>query len=154
MRPPEPVTMAKGNFSPSPEVERVTDRSLVRARPFEHIAEYCVRIPLWSPLGMREEGPAVGEVDRHVAGPRFVGAALDRDTSTGEGAADLRQLDEGQAAASAAPDIERATGPRVRLRELIFEQVDEVLDVQKVAHLLALATEAEIAQWTLEVMGE
>ena len=84
------------------------------AIPFEHVAEYGGRIAVWPPLGVCEELPAVGEVDRHIAGPRFVRAALDRDALAGEGAADLRQLDERQAAAAAAADVERVTGPLVR----------------------------------------
>src|SRR5207244_653517 len=114
--------------------------------------EYGARIALWLPLGVCEELPAVGEVDRHIAGPRFGGAALDRDALAGEGPADLSQLHERQAAAAAAADVERATGPLVRPCELIVEQVDEVLDVQEVAHLLSVAAETEVAQRATEVM--
>src|SRR5207302_9707774 len=79
---------------------------------------------------------------------------LDRHPEPGESAADLRQLDERQAATESAADIERATGPVVRACELILEQVDQVLDVQEIAHLLTVAAEAEIAQRAPEVMGK
>ena len=59
-----------------------------------------------------------------------------------------------EAALAAAADVHGAPVPGRRVEQLALDQVDQVLDVEQVAHLLALAAEADVAERVAEVVGE
>ena len=106
------------------------------------------------PVRVREQPRAVGDVDRNVAGrvPRRLGP-----TGTalpGELAAQLGRLEQREAALAAAADVDRRAGPVLGTSQLLLDQLDQVVDVQQVAHLLAGAAEADVAQRPPEVVGE
>ena len=69
-------------------------------------------------------------------------------------AADLGRLQQREAALAAAADVDGAPVPRLRVEQLALDQVDQVLDVEQVAHLLAAAAEADVGERVAEVVGE
>ena len=89
----------------------------------------------------------------HVAGPRLRDR-LDRHLVAGQLAADLGRLQQREAALAAAADVDGAPVPGPLVEQLALDQVDQVLDVQQVAHLLAPAAEADVAERVAEVVGE
>src|SRR5207245_8172791 len=79
---------------------------------------------------------------------------LDRNLVAGQLAADLGRLQQREAALSPAADIDGAPVPLLRIEQLQLNQVDQVLHVEKVANLLALAAEADVFERLAEVMGK
>ena len=106
-----------------------------------------------APLVQAEELRAIGKVYGHVAGARL-GDRLDRNLVAGQLAADLGRLQQREAALAAAADVDRAPVPALGVEQLALDQVDQVLDVEQVADLLALAAEADVAERAAEVVGE
>ena len=53
-----------------------------------------------------------------------------------------------------AADVHDDAGPVLRVGELLVDQLDQIVDVQQVADLLAGAAEADVAERPAEVVGE
>src|SRR3954454_16966648 len=96
---------------------------------------------------------AVAEVDRHVPGP---GLCLDADLHlvAGQLAADLGGLQQREAALATAADVGDGTAPTLRLAQLLVDQVDQVVDVEEIAHLLAGAAVADVGERPPELVAE
>src|SRR5206468_2446498 len=91
--PPDPVTMATGMCVSSIDQGRLYGL-LVRLHPGEDVTEYRTRLVARPPRGVLEQPPAVGEVDRHVAGSRLRLGGFDRNAPPRDLSRELGQLDE------------------------------------------------------------
>src|SRR5215475_10189764 len=96
---------------------------------------------------------AIAEVDGDVAGAGLRLAA-DRHLVAGQLAADRRRLQQREADLAAAADIGDDAAPALRVAELLRDQVDEVIDVEQVAHLLAGAAVADVGEGPAEEVAE
>ena len=76
---------------------------------------------------------------------RVSGSAPIGDLVAGDLAAESRCFQQGQAAGPPAADVDGTPSQRVGLEQLLLDQVDEVLDVEQVAHLLAAPPVADVA---------
>ena len=132
IRPPEPVTMAMGVHSVR------SRRSVVVVDPGEDVGEDVARRALRSPVGVLEERRAVREVDRHVARARLRHRAevelpcplISRHSAV------VSRSD--RLPARPPPTLYVAPCPVAPGRSSWRStSVDEVVDVQQVAHLLA-----------------
>ena len=83
---------------------------------------------------------------RHVARRASRGSEPISTSSPGELAAQRGRLAQRQAALAPAADVDAAPAQCSGSRELLLDQVDEVVDVQQVAHLLARAAVADVGQ--------
>ena len=79
---------------------------------------------------------------------------LDRHLVAGQLAADLGRLAQREAALAAAADVDRAAVPALGVEQLALDEVDEVLDVEQVADLLALAAEPDVGERAPEMVGQ
>src|SRR6478672_3210135 len=96
---------------------------------------------------------AVTEVDRDVAGPGL-GLNPDRYLFAGQLTADLSRLQQREAALAATARVRGNAAPALRVAELLVDEVDQVVDVKQVAHLLAGAAVADVGEWAAEVVAE
>ena len=78
----------------------------------------------------------------------------DRDLVAGQLAADRGRLQQGEAALAAAAGVHGHAVPLRRVEELALDQVDEVIDVEEVADLLAMSPEPDVGERVAEVVGE
>ncbi len=130
------------------------DPRLVRRDPVVDVGEHLLGAAARPPLVQAEELRAVGKVYR-ARRPARVSATGSIGTSLPvRRAADLGRLQQREAALAAAADVDGAPVPGVGIEQLALDQVDQVLDVEQVAHLLALAAEADVAERVAEVVGE
>ncbi len=96
---------------------------------------------------------AVAQVDRHVAGAGL-GDDPDRHLVAGQLAAERGRLQQREAALAAAADVGGDAAPALRVAELLVDQVDQVVDVEQVAHLLARAAVADVGERAAEEVAE
>src|SRR3954469_1694574 len=68
--------------------------------------------------------------------------------------AERRRLGERQTALAATADVECAAGPVLGPGQLLLDKVEQVIDVQEVAYLLARSAVAEICGPPSEIMGQ
>ena len=94
---------------------------------------------------------AVSQIDADVSGSVFR-LTVDRKRSPRDVATDGRQLAKRRAHVSSTADVERPSVHHVEILQLVEHQRQEVVDVQHVAHLLALATETDVAERSAEQM--
>src|SRR3954447_10495903 len=144
MRPPEPVTIATGMGSPK-SGDRVSHRALVGADPAECVLEDLPRVASRAPVAELTEVRAVRNVQGHVAGP-FARVGLHIDAVARDVSTQLGRLEQRQADLAPAAGVDGGAVPAVRVLELVDDQVDEVVDVEQVADLLARAAEPDVAQ--------
>src|SRR6187399_2380772 len=153
-RPPEPVTIASG-ISVHPcrrvEPERLGQAGLVRGGPPVDIGERPAGVSARAPFRALEEPGAVRDEDGDVI-PPGLRYPLDRDLVAGQLPADLCRLEQREAVVPAAPDVAHEARPATRVAELLVHQLDQVVDVEQIAHLLSLASIADVAQREAEVM--
>ncbi len=89
---------------------------------------------------------AVAQVDRDVAGPVSRGRLSIGDLVAGQLAAELRRLEQREAALAPAADVGGDPAPALGIAELLVDEVDQVVDVEQVAHLLAGAAVADVGE--------
>src|SRR5436305_2691403 len=158
IRPPPPVVIASGMRSVAPsssnvDVQGLGDALLVGGDPIVDVAQHLLGAALRPPLVQAEDSLAVGQVYRDVPLAGLL-HRRDRHLVAGEALADLGGLTQREAALAATADVHRAPVPRLGLEQLALDQVNQVLDVKEVAHLLALPTDADVAERVAEAVGE
>src|SRR5215204_3491410 len=96
---------------------------------------------------------AVAQVDRYVAGT-VLGLGADRRLVAGQLAAERGRLQQREAALTAAADVRGDPAPAFGVAELAVDEVDQVVDVEQVANLLARAAVADVGQGAAEEVAE
>src|SRR5437764_3538207 len=151
IRPPDPVTIATGDAMR--RLRRLESRAhgvLVRTDPLEDVGEDLACGAARAPVGQLEQAAAVGDVERDVAGA-LLGQAADLDAVAGDLGAQVGRLAQRERDLAAAACVGDHARPLVRGRELRDDELDDVVDVDEVAHLFAAAAEAEVRQRLTEV---
>src|SRR5215218_8903681 len=149
-RPPDPVTIATSTPLSN---QRGANRALVLRNPGERVREDPARVAARAPVGHAEQARAVREVDPHVA-RALLGRGLDRHPVAGQLPAELGRLDQRQARGAATADVDRRARPVVGTEELVLDEVDQVVHVEEVAHLLAGTAVSDVAELAPEVVAE
>src|SRR3954471_15948107 len=158
IRPPAPVMIATGMRSVAPsglgiDLKRLGNALLVGGNPVVDVGQHLLGAAPRSPLVQAEESRAVRQVYRHVPLARLL-HRRDRHLVAGQPPADLGRLAQREAALAAAADVHRTPVPGVGIEQLALDQVDQVLDMEEIAHLLAMPSEADVAERVAEVVGE
>ena len=117
-------------------------------------ASTCSALAPRAPLVQAEEPRAVGEVYGHVArrGSRATGSI---GTSLPVSSRQIAVVSSSERLHSRPPPTLTVRPSQLAgVEQLALDQVDQVLDVEQVAHLLALAAEADVGERVAEVVGE
>ena len=96
---------------------------------------------------------AVAEVDRHVAGPRLGSAPIGTSLPVSSRQSSVVSSSE-RLHSRPPPTLAVDAAPALRVAELLVDQVDQVVDVEQVAHLLAGAAVADVGEGPAEVVAE
>src|SRR3954451_19565722 len=158
IRPPAPVMIATGMRSVAPsssgvDFQRLGDALLVGGDPLVDVGQHLLGAAPRPPLVQAEEPRAVGQVYRDISLARLL-HRRDRHLVAGELPADRGRLAQRKAALVAAADVHRAPVPGAGIEQLPLDQVEQVLDVEEIAHLLATPPEPDVAERVAEVVGE
>src|ERR1700761_6884541 len=158
IRPPAPVMIATGTVLLLPpaggvDFERGGDPVLVGGDPLVDVGEPVFGAPPGAPLIEVEQPRAVGKIDGDVPLPGL-GDRGDRHLVAGQALADAGGLAQREAALVAAAGVHGTAVPLVGIEQLPLDQVDQVLDVQKIAHLLAMPPEPDVGERVAEIVGE
>src|ERR1700753_755794 len=156
--PPAPVMIATGTGLLLPpaggvDFERGGDPVLVGGDPLVDVGEHVFGAPPGPPLVKVEQPRAVGKIDGDVS-RRGLGDRGDRNLVAGKALADAGRLAQREAALVAAAGVHGVAVPLRWVEELALDEVDQVLDVEKVSHLLAMPPEPDVGERVAEVVGE
>ena len=117
------------------------------------VSEDLPWVALRSPVGEPEQRGAVRDVDGDIPGAVLIGR-LHIDPGAGDLGAERRRLSQREAATPAATDVGGHAVPTLRITELAIDQLDQILDVEEIADLLARSAKPDVAERTAEMVGE
>src|SRR5262249_58208855 len=93
----------------------------------------------------------VGDVEFEIARTVFIGRGH-LDPLSGDFPTQLRRLAQRDTVRGAAPDVPDAPGVIVYVRDLVQHQVAKIVNMEKIADLLAAAAEADVLEATVKTV--